>query len=410
MTGIINAFPLFPQHSPQSFTGIPLLAYSNIAGNLQTTEHLEYNGGIPMIDHTQIQYFLGANTPQGFYSLYGKLLPNETAKGIYILKGGAGCGKSTLMRQIDNEAQARGYKTEQILCSGDPDSLDGLIIPQLNIALADGTAPHIIEPNFAGVVEQYINVGDCYDSTALQNQRESIIQCSKVYKEATTRITPCLSAAGELAETISALLHTEKLAQRLTKRANGIINREIKSKFPKSPQDLGTITQRFLSANTSQGRIALHHSITLQCDKIFQLWDSYSIAHGLLLPLMTAAVQRGYDVVACLNPMNPKHLEHLIIPELSLAFLTSSPALPFDQDCDRKIRLETMLDSGLLKQNRTRLRTYRKMYHTLLDETLLILEDNKKIHDQLEALYHPYVDFTKLSQLTANLGKEIFQD
>ena len=39
-----------------------------------------------------IQYFLGANSPTGFYSLYDQLLPPEQASAIYILKGGPGCG------------------------------------------------------------------------------------------------------------------------------------------------------------------------------------------------------------------------------------------------------------------------------------------------------------------------------
>ena len=47
-----------------------------------------------------IQYFLGANSPAGFYSLYDHLLPPEQARAIYILKGGPGCGKSTLGKLI----------------------------------------------------------------------------------------------------------------------------------------------------------------------------------------------------------------------------------------------------------------------------------------------------------------------
>lgn len=360
-----------------------------------------------MIDCNEIQYFLGANTPQGFHSLYTQLLPTQTAQAIYLLKGGAGCGKSTLLRQIAAEAHARGYKSIQILCSGDPDSLDGLILPELQVAIADATAPHVLEPQYAGVIEHYVNVGECYQIAPLQSQRNAIIHCTQEYKEACTRITPSLSAAGELGETMLQVLSTEKLAQRLTKRATGILNREIK---PKQDHSTGSVTQRFLSANTCQGRLALFHSATLQCDTIYQLWDSYGIAHGLLLPLLTGAIQRGYHVVACLNPMNPKRLEHLLIPELSLAFLSSSPALPLDMECYRKIRLETMLDSGLLKQNRARLRMYRKMYQTLLEETTTILSDNKKIHDQLETLYHPFVDFSHHSHLTAQLGKDIFKD
>lgn len=90
----------------------------------------------------QIQYFLGANSPTGFYSLYDQLIDREAAGGLYILKGGAGCGKSSFMRRVARHAEAAGYTAEYILCSGDPDSLDGVVFPELKTALVDGTAPH----------------------------------------------------------------------------------------------------------------------------------------------------------------------------------------------------------------------------------------------------------------------------
>ena len=93
-----------------------------------------------------IQYFLGANAPTGFYSLYDGLLPPEKARAIYILKGGPGCGKSTLMRKIGAWAEESGLKTEYILCSGDPDSLDAVILPALGVAIVDGTAPQGVVP------------------------------------------------------------------------------------------------------------------------------------------------------------------------------------------------------------------------------------------------------------------------
>lgn len=88
-----------------------------------------------------IQYFLGANAPTGFYSLYNHLLPPEQARAIYILKGGPGCGKSTLMRKIGAWAEEAEMETEYILCSGDPDSLDAVILPGKAVAIVDGTAP-----------------------------------------------------------------------------------------------------------------------------------------------------------------------------------------------------------------------------------------------------------------------------
>ena len=88
-----------------------------------------------------IEYFLGANSPTGFYSLYDHLLPPEQARAIYILKGGPGCGKSTLMRKVAAGGPEAGLETEYILCSGDPDSLDAVVFPDKAAAIVDGTAP-----------------------------------------------------------------------------------------------------------------------------------------------------------------------------------------------------------------------------------------------------------------------------
>ena len=38
-------------------------------------------------------------------------------------------------------AQEAGLETEYILCSGDPDSLDAVILPGIPAAIVDGTAP-----------------------------------------------------------------------------------------------------------------------------------------------------------------------------------------------------------------------------------------------------------------------------
>ena len=50
---------------------------------------------------SDIQYFLGANAPGGFFSLYDQLLPPEQAQVIYILKGGTG------LRQVHPHAEDR---------------------------------------------------------------------------------------------------------------------------------------------------------------------------------------------------------------------------------------------------------------------------------------------------------------
>ena len=65
---------------------------------------------------------------------------------LLLLRGAPGCGKSTLMRRVERHAQAAGLETEEVLCSGDPDSLDAVMIPALGAAVVDGTAPQGVVP------------------------------------------------------------------------------------------------------------------------------------------------------------------------------------------------------------------------------------------------------------------------
>ena len=61
-------------------------------------------------------YFLGANSKDGFASLMDQLISPADARAIYILKGGPGCGKSSLMKKVGQAAQdAEGLQTMRTL-------------------------------------------------------------------------------------------------------------------------------------------------------------------------------------------------------------------------------------------------------------------------------------------------------
>ena len=203
-----------------------------------------------MSDAYAIRYFLGANSPQGFYSLYSELLPPETASAVYILKGGPGCGKSTLMGRVAEQLARAGETVEYILCSGDPASLDGVVLPRLGAALVDGTAPHIVEPKYPGVVEQYVNLGVCYDRAGLQEVRAELLGAMTGYKEHYRRAYRCLGAAEEILTDVRAALATRELEEKLSKRAKGILRRELK---PLGTGQAGAVKQRFLDGVTHLG-------------------------------------------------------------------------------------------------------------------------------------------------------------
>ena len=78
--------------------------------------------------------FPGGNTPAGFFSYYDQIIRPDAAR-IFVIKGGPGVGKSTFMKKMGEALLRLGYDAEFHHCSSDPDSLDALKVPALNIAL-----------------------------------------------------------------------------------------------------------------------------------------------------------------------------------------------------------------------------------------------------------------------------------
>jgi len=355
-----------------------------------------------MSDHPT--YFLGANSPRGFYSLYPELIDPRRARAIYLLKGGPGCGKSTLMKRVSAAAREAGLAVERILCSGDPDSLDAVLLPELGVAVADATAPHVMEPKFPGVVERYVDLGTCYDTAALRPLREKIMDCMTDYPACYQRAYRCLGAAGELREDVRASLLTPELRQKLSRRAHGILGRELK---PRHTGEKGRVKQRFLSAVTHKGPLLLSDTVQCQCSRVFVLEDDYGLGHDLLVELLTGAVERGYDAVACPNPMAPERLLHLLLPGQELAFVTSSAALPYPGPAHRRIRLDSAADTALVRCSRPRLRFALKISAALEDEAVVSLAQAKEMHDELEGLYNPHVDFDRVNEIADKIIGEI---
>ena len=344
-------------------------------------------------------FFMGALGPKGFQGYFDWLDTQEQVP-LYLIKAGPGCGKSTLMNRL---AQASPLPVERIHCSSDPDSLDGVIFSKPRAAIIDATAPHVVEPACAGAVERYVDLSQFYSREGLQPLKGDIIAagqaCSACYK----RVYRCLGAAGELLEDVHDRVTSDLLTQKLARRARGIILRE----FKPTAATPGVEHQAFLSAVTYQGSVTLWETVEAQAGRVYELWDSYGLAHDLLAPILAAGLATGHQVVACPDPMAPQRLAHLIFPDLSLAFVTSNAAAPWPHHPYRRLRLDAMVDREVYRSSRPRLRFAQKVAQALVDQAVDGLRQAKAAHDSLEALYNPHVDFEGVYRAADQVAEEI---
>ena len=118
------------------------------------------------------EFFPGANSPTGFFSRFDPILADPALRRKLYIKGGPGCGKSTLMRRLAQLAADHGADTVQGLCASDPDSLDLLLIPQAGFAICDATAPHVCEPPLCGCDGVYCDLGRFYTPGIIEHSFE----------------------------------------------------------------------------------------------------------------------------------------------------------------------------------------------------------------------------------------------
>lgn len=362
-----------------------------------------------MTTEPQVRYFLGSNSPKGFYSLHHQLLDPAEAECVFILKGGPGCGKTHLMKRVAEHAEASGLSVEYIACAGDPESLDAIRIPGKKAAVIDGTAPHVVEPKYPGLIEHYVNLERFYDPKGLAPLRGEIMERAGDMKNCYNRAFRCLRAASEIEQDIRSVLLTQTLEERMMKRARGIAVRELKSSGKGRQTKPGAVRQRFLSGITHAGTVCFFETADAQCKRVYELSDSYGLAHLMLSSLLTSAVEAGYDVVACPSPTAPDRLEHLLIPDLSLAFVTSSAAMPYGRRPARHIRLDAMADGELLRRCKPKLRFSKKISAALTEEVVTSLKQAKTAYDALEELYKPHMDFDGVRETAEELSEKLLK-
>ncbi len=330
-------------------------------------------------------FFAGANSGDGFRSLFHELTDLRNTYDFMILKGGPGVGKNTFMREIGRTMEEAGATVEYLRCSGDPDSLDGVVLPELRCAVADGTAPHVLEPMYPAAVDRCVDLGRFYDLTAAKAAAEEVKNHTHTYKDAYTRAYRCLKAARQVELDAAESVKKTFDAGRALRRGEGIIRREL----PVNRGGAGRTTRRFLGSITHKGYVWRFDSVETLCSRVYELADSWGLAGELLALLHRSAVEKGWDVIACLSPEEPERIEHLLIPDLGLAFVTTRPGMEYEGKTFRRVRIDALAEPA----GKARLRFQTRMTDLLRREAVEVLQEAKLAHDALEAVYNPYVDF-----------------
>ena len=346
----------------------------------------------------EMRYFLGANSEDGFASLYGGFAAAGDDR-LHIIKGGPGTGKSGFMKRIGAAAEKAGLDVEYVLCSGDPDSLDGVYIPELRQAWVDGTAPHVGEPRCFGADADYVNLGQFCRLPLKPADRQEVFRLNRAYKGLYDRAYAYLKAAAELRRAYLPEIGEKAVREAAEKRVCGTVRRRCGRKDGEAH-----VTRRYLSAVSCKGEIRLGGEVSKLCKLIYQLDDGMHLAGPALEAAAREAIARGGEVILCPSPLCPGELDAVLLPGASLALLRGCWGL----EEARHIRLDALVPAQAQKQLRAELRAGRRLERECMAAALEKLRQAKALHDELEAVYRPYMDFGALTAFTEAELRRLF--
>ena len=145
------------------------------------------------------KFFASSNSYHGFHSLFGDIFKSEKFNKIFVIKGGPGTGKSSLIKSVAKFAEEIGGSADRYYCSSDTNSLDGCIIRigEKSFAILDGTAPHQRDAVFPMVIDETINLAAGIETDWINEKKDEIIMLSSQKMNAYQAAYSYLRLAGE---------------------------------------------------------------------------------------------------------------------------------------------------------------------------------------------------------------------
>ena len=362
-------------------------------------------------------YFPGNNTPLGFFSYYRHILGQREANKIICVKGGPGTGKSTFIRRIGRHFADMGEDVDYLHCSADEDSLDGIVLKKRKIAVIDGTSPHVTDPITPGAVDKIINLGEFWNEEGIAANKSEIIDLNEETARWYRIAYNYLNAAKSVYRSLEEIYNKASAASEIYKVVADIIGREYgEMDISFNP---GRTKKFFAGAITGNGFVNYLRSLLCGIERVYMISAPVGYSNSSFMEILSeGAIYRGLDTEAFYCPMCPEEkVEHLIIPKLGTAFITLNeyhdiePWELTSMDGENpEIILIDMRDymNGInLAKNEDLISSLKDEYDILLNKTCRHLALARDTHKRVEAMYIPNMNFTEVSNLAAELEREI---
>lgn len=161
---------------------------------------------------------LGTLTPAGARDTVQSI--TQSLENRYFIKGYPGTGKSSMMKKLAGEALNRGYDVQKVWCGLDSNSIDMVIIPELNFCIFDSTEPHVYFPDPSRSGDQVFDIAQHCHPTEIEEENIKVIVAK--YRSAMYDAVAYCNLYAEAERELRNLLDSSIIEEKWNEQTNGL--------------------------------------------------------------------------------------------------------------------------------------------------------------------------------------------
>lgn len=357
-------------------------------------------GGLWLVN---MSFFAASNSADGFKNYYERCF--ERADRLYIVKGGPGTGKSTLMKRVADIAESLDMAVERYYCSSDHTSLDGVLFNCGGrwTGVLDGTYPHPYIERLPAVREEIVNLGEFWDADALRAQGEHIrmlcAQKGRMYDAAYSYLRACGGLHDVYGRYCGAEVDREKMRRWLSRICRGVSRGDGYRELPAVINSVGMTGQAHMGClEDAAMRI---YMLVGECGK-----------QELLDEVLSMARELGSSVRVAIDPIYCREKQGIFFED-AMIWIVCEEALPEEayeiyMSKVRRINMRRFCSAGIGGEYKEEKKSCTALIRGCVSGALGCLEAAGRYHFELEEIYKAAMDFEGLGRYTDEVCRRIF--
>lgn len=350
-----------------------------------------------------INYYGGGNTAKGQINFYDSIF--GSVRDLYVIKNAPQIIKTSFIKAIAQAYLLREHEIELINSYMHNEYVEGVIIPDAQVAFADGNPIYGARIGQVNRGKEFIDLSGVMQEDELLEMSGEIETLDNKMKKEFKKAQEAFDFSLKIHDELNKIYFENMDEGKESDLALNIIDKIFKDK---SSSKESKVYHRFFWVITPEGSKDFIPDLTKNIEKRFFIKGRPGTGKSAILKkILKEGQNRGFDLEAYHSGLDPDDIDMVVIRELSICIFASTNPYEYflEKETDEILDpYNEFPDNWAQEKYKDKISELTEIYEEKLIEGKKYLTEGKKYMLQIEGIYLHSLDKEKLKNLQRGLG------